>query len=253
MIGAARAGLAHLQLALMLLTRLPAGSLPQPAPSLAAARWAFPLVGLIVGLCAWAVQHLALGVGLGPLVASFLAVAAIAGVTGALHLDGLADFSDGMGGGRDTAHCLEIMRDSRIGTYGVLALLLAVGLYGAALATFEAGAPLAVFLFAAVGSRLAMAIMLERMPAARPDGLGRLAGGSALLGWLPGAVCLGGLGVLIGPAAGLAALAGLVGAALVARIALVRIGGQTGDVLGAGQALSDLLAIVALSAALSNM
>lgn len=253
MIRAARAGLAHLQLALMLLTRLPAGSLPQPAPSLAAARWAFPFVGLIVGLIAWAVQHLALGLGLAPMVASFLAVAAMAGVTGALHFDGLADFADGMGGGRDTAHCLEIMRDSRIGTYGVLALVLVASLYGTSLASFETGAPLAVFLFAAVGSRLAMIIMLDHMPAARHDGMGQLARGSAFMAWLPGAVCLGGLGVWIGLAAGLAALAGLIGAGFVAQIARARIGGQTGDVLGAGQAISDVMVLLALSAALTRL
>ncbi|MGY6697422.1 MAG: adenosylcobinamide-GDP ribazoletransferase [Roseinatronobacter sp.] len=253
MISAARAALAHMQLAIMLLTRLPAGNLPQPAPTLAKARWAFPFVGLIIGLIAWAVQHSALNLGFAPMAASFLAVAAIAAATGALHFDGLADFADGMGGGRDREHCLEIMRDSRIGTYGVLALVLFVSLYGTALASFEAGAPLTVFLFAAVGSRLAMIIMLDRMPAARGDGLGHLARGSAFLAWLPGAVCVGGLGVWLGPVAGFALLAGLVGAGLVARIAQARIGGQTGDVLGAGQAISDVMILLALSAALPNL
>ena len=111
------------RLALMLLTRLPVGRLKDPVPSLAEARWAYPLVGLVIGAIAWVAHHGALMLGLGPLPAALVALGAMVLVTGALHHDGLADFADGLGGGRDPDHRLEIMRDSRIGSYGALALI----------------------------------------------------------------------------------------------------------------------------------
>ncbi len=246
-----RRHLAQAQLALMLLTRLPAGQLPDPAPSMAQARWAFALVGLVVGALGWGAQHGALALGLSPMVGAWLALGVMALVTGALHHDGLADYADGMGGGRDRAHVLEIMRDSRIGSYGVLALIVVLALMAGALASFPAGAPLAVFLFAATASRLGMALALQLMPAARPDGLGRSAAGAG--GWLwlwPGMLAVG----LCAAALGLAALVALGGMALAAwlaaRVALARIGGQTGDVLGAVQMLSDMAALLVLAAML---
>jgi adenosylcobinamide-GDP ribazoletransferase len=243
--------LAQAQLALMLLTRLPAGYLPAPAPSMAQARWAFALVGLVVGALGWAAQHGALGLGLSPMVGAWLALGVMALVTGALHHDGLADYADGMGGGRDRAHVLEIMRDSRIGSYGVLALVLVLALMASALASFPAGAPLAVFLFAATGSRLSMTLVLALLPPARPDGLGQSAAGARGWGWLwPGALVL----VLLGLGLGLAALVALVvmglAAFLAARVAMARVGGQTGDVLGAVQMLSEMAALLVLAAML---
>ena len=246
-----RRHLAQAQLALMLLTRLPAGQLPDPAPDMVQARWAFALVGLGVGGLGWAGQHGALALGLTPQVGAWLALGGMALVTGALHHDGLADYADGMGGGRDRAHVLEIMRDSRIGSYGVLALILVLALMAGALASFPAGAPLAVFLFAATASRLCMAVALQLMPAARPDGLGRSAAGGG--GWLwlwPGMLALGLSGAVLGVAAVVALGVMAVVAWLAARLALARIGGQTGDVLGAVQLLSEMAAILALSAML---
>jgi adenosylcobinamide-GDP ribazoletransferase len=238
------------QLALMLLTRLPAGRLADPAPSLADARWAYPLIGLVVGALAAALQAAALAVGLGPLAAALVALTVAALVTGALHLDGLADFADGIGGGRDRAHALLIMRDSRIGSYGVIALIIAIGLGATGLADVQAETASAVLLLAATGSRLAMLVVLDRLPPAREDGLGRSASGNAPGAWLPGAVAVAILSVWIGPAA-LPALAAMGLAALaVARLALRRIGGQTGDVLGATQVTAEVACILALSAAL---
>lgn len=245
-----RRRLAEVQLALILLTRLPAGTLRPPIPSMVAARWAFPLVGLVVGVVAWASQYGALALGLGPMVAGLATVCVVVLVTGALHFDGLADFADGMGGGRDRAHCLEIMRDSRIGSYGVLALVLGVGLMVAGLARFHEGAPLAVFLLAAVGSRFVMSALLDRLPPARTDGLGQEAAGRSGGAWVPGALCLGGLALWIGPGAGAALLAMGAAAGLVGWLAVRRIGGQTGDVLGAAQMLAEIAAILALAAIL---
>jgi adenosylcobinamide-GDP ribazoletransferase len=238
------------RLALMLLTRLPAGRLAEPAPSLAAARWAYPLVGLVTGGLAAAAHAGALALGFGPLVAALLALTVAALATGALHLDGLADFADGMGGGRDRAHCLEIMRDSRIGSYGVIALVLALALAAAGLAEVPAGAAPAVLLLAATSSRLAMLVVLDRLPPARPDGLGRGAAGAAPRAWVPGAVAVALLSLWTGPAAIPALAAMAVAAAAAARLALRRIGGQTGDVLGATQVLAEVTCILALAAAL---
>jgi adenosylcobinamide-GDP ribazoletransferase len=232
----------------MLLTRLPAGRLADPVPTLAQARWAFPLVGLVVGALAWAVHAGALAVGLSPLVAAVAALATAALVTGGLHLDGLADFADGIGGGRDRAHCLEIMRDSRIGSYGVLALVFATALAVAALAGIAGGAPPEVFLLAATTSRLAMLVLLDRLPPVRPDGLGSRAAGAAPLAWVPGALVVAGLVLWTGPGALAALAAAALAALIVARLALRRIGGQTGDVLGAAQVLAETAAILALSA-----
>ena len=238
------------QLALMLLTRLPAGRLRDPAPKLADAAWAFPLVGLVTGTLGWASQQAALALGLGPLVSAMLAVLVLALVTGALHLDGLADFADGIGGGRDRAQCLEIMRDSRIGSYGVVALVLALGLKAAALAEFDRGAPLPVFLFAALGSRLAMTALLVGMPPARPDGLGHeAAGGMSRRALLPGALLLAAIGSWLGLGAVLALAAMVLVGGLIARAAWRRLGGHTGDVLGAVQLTTGIAALIALTQA----
>jgi adenosylcobinamide-GDP ribazoletransferase len=238
------------RLALMLLTRLPAGRLADPAPTLAAARWAYPLVGLVVGALTAATQSGALALGFGPLVSALMAVSVSAVVTGSLHLDGLADFADGIGGGRDRAHCLEIMRDSRIGSYGVIALVLALGLAAAGLAEVPEGAAPAVLLLAATASRLAMLVVLDRLPPARPDGLGRGASGSTPLAWVPGAFAVAVLSLCIGAYALPALAAATVAAAVAARLALRRIGGQTGDVLGATQVVAEVACILGLAATL---
>ena len=122
-----RARATEVQLALMLLTRLPAGRI-DPAPTIAAAAWAFPLAGAVVGVLQALVLIAAIGLGLPMAMAAGLALAAGVLATGGLHEDGLADCADGFGGGRSPARKLEIMRDSRIGSYGALALILGLGL-----------------------------------------------------------------------------------------------------------------------------
>ncbi|MBC9180481.1 adenosylcobinamide-GDP ribazoletransferase, partial [Pseudoroseomonas ludipueritiae] len=131
-----RSLLADFSAALGLLTRLPTGWLPQhnSAAGFARSIWAYPLVGLGIGAAGGAVMAAGLWLGLPPLVAALWSLAATLLLTGGFHEDGLADTADGFGGGRDRARKLEIMRDSRIGSYGVLALVLALGLRAAALA-----------------------------------------------------------------------------------------------------------------------
>ena len=234
------------RLALMLLTRLPAGRLAGTAPALGRAAKAFPLVGLITGPIGWAVYAGASAAGLPTGVAAGLTLFALALATGALHLDGLADCADGLFGGRDRARRLEIMRDSRIGSYGVAALILCLGLQGTAIAAAAPALP--AFLLAGVGSRIAMTAVLIALPPARDDGLGRSA---ARAGW--GALAPGGAVLLVVAAmSGPIALPALALAALatfwVARLARARIGGQTGDVLGASQALAETAIWITLSA-----
>ncbi|MFS4439126.1 adenosylcobinamide-GDP ribazoletransferase [Paracoccaceae bacterium GXU_MW_L88] len=238
----------ELRLAVMFLTRLPCGSFNGAAPPLSAALWAFPLVGLITGAIGWGVHLLLTCLGATPLLASSVALGATTLATGALHHDGLADFADGIGGGRDRAHVLEIMRDSRIGSYGVLALLFAVALQISALASFSGSIPLTAFLLIGAGSRLSMLGLLTLMPPARAEGLGQNArGGQNLKTALPGAILTVLLALFL-CLAGLAALAAMtLGAALIARLAHRRLGGQTGDVLGAAQMVAATLGWIALS------
>lgn len=242
--------------ALVWLTRLPLGPLlPRPVPALAQSAWAFPLAGIAVGLPAGAVFWLAPALGLSAFTGAMLALAAMTLLTGALHEDGLADFADGCGAA-DRARALEIMRDSRIGSYGVVALILGFGLRISALAGLAPVAGLAALVATAALSRAGMVAGLALLPPARPEGLGRLAGRpSAAQGLI---ALLIGAALLAWPAAGtdrpvLFWIAGLIccGGAqyLVARNARRRLGGQTGDVLGAMQQVGEIALLLMLSAA----
>ena len=128
--------------ALAFLTRLP---LPEPdrPPDLARATRAMPLAGAVIGLGGAAVYGLTGALGLTPAIAGLLAVATTILLTGALHEDGLADSADGLFAGAEPARRLEIMRDSRTGAYGALALILSVGLRATALAAIAAPGPAA--------------------------------------------------------------------------------------------------------------
>jgi len=216
-----------------------------------AAAWAFPLAGALVGAMAGAVWALAAWLGLPQPVAAGLAVATSVIVTGALHEDGLADSADGLWGGWTRDRRLAIMRDSRIGSYGVVALILSLGLRAGALAALPPTlAPPALIACGAL-SRGAMVGLWAVLPPARRDGLsagtGRPRPATAAL-----ALALGvAVGVLACGSAGLgAAMAGLGGAAVVGTIARAKIGGQTGDILGAAQQVADIAALLALVALL---
>lgn len=247
-----RTRLAEVQIAVMLLSRLPAGRLTGDAPSMAASVWAWPLVGALVGTVAAITYAGAIWLGLPPLVAALIGVAAMALATGAMHEDGLADLADGFGGGHDVARKLEIMRDSRIGTYGVLALVLSVALRAGAIAALPGDWAFAGFIALAMASRAGMAIWLWLLPPARSDGLGKGAGGVAVPSLIT-ALALGQLGWLL--AGGLhwlpVGLAVIAGTAVIAGLAKRQIGGQTGDVLGAAQQMGEIsgwLALLALAA-----
>lgn len=230
------------------LTRLPLPDNADWAPDrLVRASRYFPLAGALAGVCGGLVYWLAAQV-LPAGVAAGLALAALVGLTGALHEDGLADCADGLGGGRSTPEALRIMRDSRIGTYGVIALVLAIGLRWAALAALAPGSG-ALALAIAGGAGRAMMVPATALAAyARTEGTGSLVARGA--GPVEVAVALGtALALaLIGGWAGLVALAMAlaVGAGFLWYL-VRRIGGYTGDGLGAIAALGEVVAMVVLA------
>src|SRR3546814_1346043 len=121
--------LADLASAARLLTRLPLGRGPAPGDGTAGSHPArcYPLIGAAIGAFAGLAYALAISLALPPFAAAIIALAFAILVTGGRHEDGLADVADGFGGGHDKARKLAIMSDSRIGTYGVLALALEIG------------------------------------------------------------------------------------------------------------------------------
>jgi adenosylcobinamide-GDP ribazoletransferase len=198
--------------------------------------WA-PAIGLLLGLAAAGVLWLAGQEGrLGSLLSAVLAIGTLAALTGGLHLDGLADLADGLGSRRPAGDALAIMKKSDIGPFGVVALVLILLVQVAALARAEsAGRGTITVVAAVVTSRLAMTAACRRgVPAARGSGLGALVAGSVprpvvaglVLADLAAAAAFGWV-FAVGVAAGLAVCAGLTA------LAVRRLGGITGDVLGA--------------------
>jgi adenosylcobinamide-GDP ribazoletransferase len=212
-----------------------------------------PVVGLLLGVPV----VVALGLldagsqGLPPLLAATLGVAGLAVLTRGIHLDGLADTADGLGSGRRAREALDIMRKSDVGPFGVATLVLTLLLQVSALAgAFSRGTGPAALVVALVVSRLALPIACSRgIPAARADGLGQgVAGAVSRRGLLLAAVLAGasvpvflGVDAVLtdpGPVLGarwllLTGVAPLLVAWLLCRRCVHRLGGVTGDVLGA--------------------
>jgi adenosylcobinamide-GDP ribazoletransferase len=235
---------------------------PDLAPSAvtAAMAWA-PAVGLLLGVVASAVLLVAdHPLGAGPLTASGLAVGSLALLTRGLHLDGLADLADGLASGKPAPAALDIMRRSDIGPLGTVTLVLTLLLQVAALSQAEAaghGRGPAALIAAVVTGRLALTWACRRgVPAARPDGLGALvaesvrpavpaAATAATLAAAAAAVAISATvtGEALGWTLPVAVVAGLSAAYAVQRHAVRRLGGITGDVLGA---LAEIAATVTL-------
>jgi adenosylcobinamide-GDP ribazoletransferase len=244
-------------------SRLPVPALafepePHALPDFARAAWAIPLAGAIIGACGAAAGGFAYLLGLSTAVGAALTVAVLVAVTGAFHEDGLADCFDGFWGGATPERRREIMRDSRLGTFGVAGLALALALRVLALTElFRLIGPLsilAVIGIAAASRPLALLPVLFGPPAPGP-GLGAATP-------MPGpgplilAILIGG-GILVAAIAPLGLLPGL-GAAMVAvllalglvtRLAETKIGGHSGDVLGAAQQVTEIVLLLGLSAA----
>ena len=234
--------------ALGLLTRFPVNLTAAPQPR---AAWAWPLAGLLVGALAAFGGAFGLWLGLVPGVVAALVLGVEAAATGGLHEDGLADCADGFWGGRDKARRLEIMKDSRVGSYGVLALVLVtLARWSALTALLVYGDHWAALVATGAISRAPMALVMALLPNARGSGLSHATGRPA-----PG-VAVVALGLATGLALavlGWSALGPLVVAAgimvVLSVVALRKIGGQTGDILGALQQLVEVGCLTALAAA----
>lgn len=238
----------EVRLAVMLLTQLPAGTLTEPAPSFAQAAWAYPIAGALIGALSGAIFCGMSVLGLPALTCALCALGLGVLLTGALHEDGLADVADGFGGGASRERKLEIMRDSRVGTYGVVAVVLVIGLLASSIAAFTASWQ-AFFLFVAIGalSRAMMLVPMTILPPAREDGLGARA---VLSGPMVLLTALGIALVLSLPVIFSALLAMWVMGAVAFGFAFVarrQIGGQSGDVLGATQKLCEVAGWVTMA------
>ncbi|MEJ6398314.1 adenosylcobinamide-GDP ribazoletransferase [Yoonia sp. 208BN28-4] len=236
--------------ALGLLSRLPLRVDMEKAQARGArAAWAYPVAGACLGALTALIISIALWIGISPVVAAGLALITITMMTGAMHEDGLADSFDGLWGGWDREKRLAIMKDSQIGTYGVLALVLSIGLRWMALATIVAAEfhwP-ALIAIGAV-SRAAMVPVMAALPHARPDGLSRHVGRPpAQVAWialsLAFMICLLALGVITI----WIVLVGFVVTSIWAATARQKIGGQTGDILGATQQMNELALLILMT------
>jgi adenosylcobinamide-GDP ribazoletransferase len=239
-------------MALRFFSRLPSGDSPHRPPSLARIAPALPFASLVIGIGPALGLVFLVWIGLPPALAVVLAVAAQVLVTGAMAEDALADAADGLFGGHSVARRLEIMRDNRHGTYGVVAIVLLVA---AKLAAYHALVldgwldVVGVMLAAGIVARSTGLWMAVRLGPARGDGAGATAGRLPLTPFLAGLGFAAILGtILAGPFVGYAGV--VAGALLVAGCAagwtvLCRrmVGGQTGDLIGAGMALAELAAL----------
>lgn len=233
-----------LRAAVSFLTVLPVAN-ADGSPGERLGRAYFPAVGAIVGLAA-GVVFLVGAATTTPVLAAAAAVATLVLLTGAIHLDGLADSADGLLSRGGVARRLEVMRDPRLGTYGVTAIVLVLVLEVAALSGMSPARAIAALVIAGALSRLATLAVVAFVPYVRPAGLGVAAQDSAhrsldlavglasaavvcLLDWRRALIAL--------------PLVGLVVIVLVA-VARRRLGGATGDIYGATAELSELAALL---------
>ena len=243
-----------IRLACQMLTRFPVARGVDYAPALdAAAVRYYPGVGVLIGLAGGAVFAAAYGP-FGPPLAAVLAIVATVLLTGAMHEDGLADTADGVGGGNSAERALEIMRDSRIGVYGVLALILVVGAKAFALASLPPWIGFAALVSAHGLSRWSVVLVIATAPYVRSSGTASpvagpvsspthlVAGGTAI-------ACLALAAFAASPQAAAGVLVGLACAHVAIRAAFqAKLKGYTGDCLGATQQVSELGAYLGLLA-----
>ena len=206
----------------------------------------FPIIGAAIGLVAGLVVVVVDAIAT-PLLGAAAGVAALCVLTGAIHLDGLGDSADGLLTRGDSVRRLEVMRDPRLGSYGVVAIVIVLLLETAALASISPARALIALVIAGAWSRLAALAVVALVPYARSEGLASVAGDRERR-WLDVGVGLATVAVVSlldwRRAAVAAALAAMVTVAIVA-VARRRLGGITGDVCGACAELGQLAAVLA--------
>jgi adenosylcobinamide-GDP ribazoletransferase len=237
-------------------SRLPFGTTPHRKPDLSRIALALPFASIVIGTGPALLLCFAAMLGLPVFVSATLAVAAMVIVTGAMAEDGLADAADGLFGGNTPARRLEIMKDSRHGSYGVAALCLFLVLRVAALGAMASASPLAaasVWLAAMLLARSGALWLSVSLGPARPDGVSAAVGRVPMRAFLLGGAFALVLGFILGapPAGVLGLVLALVFGASVAlgwqKLCLKLVGGQTGDLIGALQALLEIAALTAFS------
>ncbi len=244
-------------LAVQFMTRIPlAAGNAYTDQRLAAATRYYPTVGFALGGIAALAYWLAMPL-LGTPVAVLLSMVTSMLITGALHEDGLADTFDGMGGGRDRQRVLEIMKDSRIGVFGMLALTLVLALKLVTLAALPPGAAIIALIVAHGLSRLSSVIVIANSKYVRIEGLGKPTAdgiGKAALTFavFTGLIAVGLVYQMLSSTAALAVLIGaFMGHVLSRSLFEKRIGGYTGDCLGATQQITEVTIYLALLASQS--
>lgn len=211
------------------------------------ASWTFPIIGAVLGALAGLVGAVALSVGLTAEIAAALALATLVMLTGAMHEDGLSDCADGFGGRTPSAR-LAIMKDSQIGCYGAIALVLSLLLRWVLLVSLVNHSLFAAMIAVGALSRAPISTLAFSLPHARDNGLSKGFGKTSG----PVALASGAIGLLIGMIwMGASAIAAAIGVAVVtfflAKLAIKLIGGQTGDVYGASQQVAEISALLAFA------
>lgn len=230
-------------LSLSFFTRIPIGKRGFTGMKLAQSAWSFPIAGAVVGALDGVVYIAILQIGLANNIAATLTIIFHLILTGCLHEDGLADTADGLASGRSMEQKLAIMRESHIGSYGILALIAVISLRSNLIASFSATLPtLLIFISAAAASRAFLVVFMRSLPQARNDGLSVVAGKPSLAQTLL-AISLGSCSLTLAgkiPAALLAIAALIIIYIIIRHIAHKNFGGLTGDVLGAAQQISEV-------------
>lgn len=219
----------------------------------------FPLVGLVVGAIGAAVYLIA-AQWLPAAVAAVLSTAATIYLTGAFHEDGFADTCDGLGGGMTKERALEIMKDSRVGAYGAIGIVCMLGAKLAALATLPPAIAASALLLAHPLSRLAATALIWQMDYARAEGKAKPLAvrmsdrefGIAVLTVLLPTLALLVFGLLHLAAIGAGLFAAMLATRWLARKFTRRLGGYTGDCLGAVQQLAEVAIYIAVLATLGR-
>jgi adenosylcobinamide-GDP ribazoletransferase len=245
--------------ALRFLTRLPVPlARTLDPPPLHQTMRMFSVAGALIGLATGGILWLSSRLDVPSLLGCAITVAATLLLTGALHEDGFADFVDGLGGGKTRDQRLEIMRDSRIGAFGALALMMAVLIRIFAYESLLSQEWNVLLLTVAASQSFSRALVVDLMwatPPARSDGLSALAGrpsrSVAIFAIIIGLALTMSTAAFADPEAAVVALGlGLAATALVRRLAMKLLGGQTGDVCGAAQVSCELAMLIAFAATL---
>jgi adenosylcobinamide-GDP ribazoletransferase len=238
-----------LLVAVAFLTRLPVGGDRPPGPGeLRRASALFPLVGLALAGVAVAVRAAAEPLWGGG-AATVMALAALVAATGALHEDGLADSADGLWGGWDPAGRLAIMRDSRVGTYGIVAVVTVLALRASLLLPLDLAGFARAVACAEVCSRAALLLVARALPSVSPGSGAGIAGPLPRGGAVAAAAVTGGtLVAAAGAWAPAVFLAGLLACLACIRLFRRRLGGFTGDTLGATQQVVAVAVVAAVAA-----